>query len=98
MYPMFGRDPATWRTRDPATLLLTQQARGEPLPSLFIDVARRDEVLKQNRVFHAALTAHGIPLTYVESEGDHSWQNYRASLSRALRFLAAHLARLPAAS
>lgn len=98
MYPMFGVDPATWRARDPATLLLAQQAEGAPVPSLFVDVPRSDEVLKQNRVFRAALAAHDVPLTYVESEGDHSWANYRASLSRALWFLGARMARLPARS
>jgi len=97
MYPKLGVDPTTWRSRDPATLILALQARGGQLPSLFVDVARGDEVLKQNRVFHAALAAHGIPLTFVESDGSHTWENYRASLSRALRFLADHMARAPGA-
>ncbi len=97
MYPMFGVDPATWQPRDPATLMLALQARGGRLPSLFVDVAHGDEVLKQNRIFRTALAQHDIPVTYVESDGAHTWENYRASLSRALRFLADHLARVPRA-
>ncbi len=95
MAPMFGVHPATWQSRDPATLLLALQARGGRVPSLFVDVARRDEVLKQNQLFRTALVEQGIPLSYHESEGAHTWESYRASLSRALRFMSDHLARVP---
>jgi S-formylglutathione hydrolase FrmB len=97
MAPMFGVDPSTWQSRDPARLLLALQERGGPLPSLHVDVARGDEVLKQNRLFRAALAEHGIPLSYVESDGAHTWENYRASLSHSLHFLSDHLAHAPPA-
>ena len=97
MYPMLGADPTTWRSHDPATLILALQATGGRLPSMFVDVARGDEVLKQNRVFRTTLAERGIALTYVESDGAHTWENYRASLSRALRFLDDHIARVPPA-
>jgi putative tributyrin esterase len=92
MYPMFGLDAESWRARDPARLLTAMRAAGKPVPALYVDVAKEDEVLQQNRLFRAAMLANGIPLSYTESKGAHSWTFYREHLPFGLQFIASHLA------
>ncbi len=91
MYPMFGVDPATWQTRDPARLFAALGSRGVPIPALYADVAMGDEALQQNRVFRDAMQAHGIPIRYAEWSGTHTWIYWRAHVPEGLHFLADHL-------
>lgn len=64
--------------------LLAQAACRPHRPSITIEVGLRDyaRVLAQNRRMHRALTSVGIPHSYAEREGDHSWLSAVASASR----------------
>lgn len=88
---VFGTDTIAWRARDPQVLaerLLARVRRGEArLPLLRFDSGRDDLWTPQNRDLDAALTRLGIPHTYAEYPGAHTWDYWRARLPESLRFL-----------
>ncbi|MDZ7630003.1 MAG: alpha/beta hydrolase-fold protein [Gemmatimonadaceae bacterium] len=96
MYPMFGFDSSTWRRRDPLTLLAALRAAGRPVPALYADVGRRDELVQQNRTFVEQSRRLDVAIEYAEWDGDHSWATYQRNLGHGLRFLSRHLTRAPA--
>lgn len=50
-------------------------------PRLYYMAIGRDDFLKKmNGEYRAILDKHGYPYTYVESDGDHSWENWRKYL------------------
>jgi putative tributyrin esterase len=89
----FGSDSVSWMSRDPARLLLQLQRRGGPIPQIYADVGTSEIVLSQNQTFRDAMVAANIPITYVESPGDHDWREWRAQLPFSLRFIAERLKR-----
>ena len=46
----------------------------------YIAIGRDDFLKKMNREYRAILDKHGYPYTFVESDGDHSWENWRKYL------------------
>ena len=53
----------------------------EHAPRLYYIAIGRDDFLKKmNREYRAILDKHGYPYTFVESDGDHSWKNWRRYL------------------
>jgi putative tributyrin esterase len=91
MYPMFGVDPATWKTRDPARLFASLKSRGAPIPALYADAAMGDEALEQNRMFVEAMRSIGVPMQYAEWSGTHTWIYWKSHLPDGLRFLSENL-------
>lgn len=83
-----GRDTAAWWARDPGRLAArvrrTQPAR---MPALFVDVGTEDMLLGQNRAFRATLDALGVPVTYAEWPGAHTWAYWRAHVAESLAWL-----------
>ena len=55
-------------------------------PQMRIDCGTEDGLLDHNRVFHAELTSLGIPHTYEEFPGGHSWDYWDTHVREALRF------------
>lgn len=50
-------------------------------PRLYYMAVGRDDFLKKmNSQYRAILDSHGYPYTYVETDGDHSWENWRKYL------------------
>ena len=90
--PVFGRDPAGWRARDPATLVRRLVARGEKVPALMVDVGTGDRYLAQSRHFAASLREAGIPLEYSEHPGRHDWVYWRTHVPTSLTWLGARIA------
>ena len=66
--------------------------RGDPLPSLFVDVGTEDQLLPMSRSFRENMQALHVPLTYAEWSGRHDWVYWRAHLPESLRFIAERLA------
>ena len=85
--PVFGRDPAGWRARDPATLVRRLLARGESVPALRVDVGADDRYLAQSRHFAASLREAGVPLEYAEHPGKHDWVYWRTHVPTSLVWL-----------
>ena len=57
------------------------QRQFEQAPRLYYIAIGRDDFLKRmNREYRAILDKYGYPYTFVESDGDHSWENWRKYL------------------
>ena len=57
------------------------QRQFEQAPRLYYMAIGRDDFLKKmNGEYRAILDKHGYPYTFVESDGDHSWENWRKYL------------------
>jgi S-formylglutathione hydrolase FrmB len=65
------------------------------LPAMRIDCGTSDQLLADNRNFHAALDALGIEHEYEEFAGAHDWAYWDARLPEAIRF---HMRALAAAT
>lgn len=89
----FGPDTAGWWARDPAraAAVATSHA-GATLPALFVDVGVGDAFLDQARAFRAAAERLGLPVTYAEWPGAHSWTYWSAHVGESLAWTAARLA------
>ena len=92
MEPAFGADSVSWIARDPTHLVQQLLRRGDPLPSLFVDVGTEDQLLPMSRSFRENMQALHVPLTYAEWSGRHDWVYWRAHLPESLRFIAERLA------
>ncbi len=59
-----------------------------PLPKLYyIAIGRDDFLYPLNSNFRKSLTSAGIPFTYEESDGEHTWTNWRSYLTNFLPLL-----------
>src|SRR6185503_5221535 len=56
------------------------------LPPVRFDCGRDDSLLEENRALNAALLAEGIPHSYEEHEGGHSWDYWQVHVRETLRF------------
>jgi enterochelin esterase-like enzyme len=57
------------------------------LPPLRFDCGRDDSLLEENRALHAALLAEGVPHSYEEYDGGHTWDYWQVHVRRTLRFV-----------
>lgn len=57
------------------------------LPPLRFDCGREDSLLAGNRALHAALLDEGIPHTYEEHDGGHTWEYWQQHVRHTLRFV-----------
>lgn len=88
----FGADTSGWWRRDPgrAAARTAAQAR-TPIPALFVDVGVGDAFVDQARAFRAEAARLGIPVTYAEWPGAHSWAYWSAHVGESLAWTAARL-------
>ena len=56
------------------------------LPPLRMDCGREDQLLESNRALHAALLREGVPHSYEEHDGGHSWDYWQVHIRETLRF------------
>ena len=56
------------------------------LPPIRLDCGRDDSLLESNRALHAALLKEGVPHTYEENDGGHSWDYWQIHVRETLRF------------
>jgi enterochelin esterase-like enzyme len=91
---VFGRDSASWWSRDPAQKLRRLKASGKPLPALFVDAGTEDALyVDQSRAFHWEAERAGVNVVYHEWPGKHDWVYWRAHVGESLRFLAGVIAK-----
>ncbi len=66
---------------------IAQRAKesGLPLPRLFLWCGLQDALIDINRLFDSHLSTLGIEHTFVESEGNHSWQWWDLHVQDALK-------------
>lgn len=91
IHPAFGSDSSAWAARDPAHLLRRALADSAMLPALYLDVGRDDPLAHQTRDFARTLRALGVPHTYAEHPGGHSWDYWRQWVGTSLAWLAERL-------
>lgn len=61
--------------------------RAHSLPKLYMWCGTEDGLLEANRAFDAHLTSLGIPHTYEETAGAHTWEAWDIRIQNALDFL-----------
>jgi len=57
------------------------------LPPLRFDCGKDDPLAASNRRFHHALVGEGIPHSYHEYEGGHTWDYWREQVTQSLLFV-----------
>jgi S-formylglutathione hydrolase FrmB len=62
-------------------------------PALFVDVGTDDELLHQSRAFRWELERLGIPVTYAEWPGAHTWDYWRRHAAESVTWLAERLSK-----
>lgn len=72
---------------DPGFLL--QEAAKDPkkYPRLYAAIGRDDDLLPTNRIFAQRAQAFGVPLTYIEDDGEHTWPFWQKYLPIWLDFV-----------
>lgn len=84
---LYGRDMATWRANDPATLAARlKESRGR-MPALYFDVGTSDALLGENQAFDWELTRLGIAHTYREFPGAHTWRYWNTHVRESLPWM-----------
>lgn len=72
----------------PRTVLEAMLRHRGQLPRIRFDCGTEDTLLGANRELHARLLEAGIPHTYEEFPGGHTWDYWSTHLERTLRFFA----------
>lgn len=91
---IFGKSPRG--TNHDLVHLGARLARaGATLPEILIDCGTEDFLVEDNRHFHAAWTAAGVPHLYREFPGAHDWDYWEIRLPDALDFHAKSLKLIP---
>lgn len=71
-------DPMTWLTRASANL--------SSLPRLYVACGRQDDLYPINQMFDAACQNLGMPLKYIEEDGQHDWHFWNKHIQLFLDF------------
>lgn len=74
----------------PTAVIDCMRAHAARLPPLRFDCGTEDELIDCNRTLHTELTAAGIPHSYEEFPGGHTWDYWHRHLADTLRFFARH--------
>lgn len=82
----FG-DAAGARERGDDLLDLVSQADPHRMPTLYAWCGEQDFLLGDSRAFRDACQAAGVELTYCESAGDHSWEDWDRQIQEVLDWL-----------
>ncbi|MDD3180551.1 MAG: alpha/beta hydrolase family protein [Opitutaceae bacterium] len=86
---VFGSKPGG--TAHDLIALAERAKRKRQLPKLRIDCGRTDDLLADNREFHAQLRRLGVPHVYREHPGGHDWDYWDLHIRSALEFHARNL-------
>jgi len=86
---MFGPRPAG--SSHDLLHLACQAKRADKLPRILIDCGTDDHLLEDNRRFHAELEKIGVPHTYREFPGAHTWDYWETHVKDAIDFHAKSL-------
>lgn len=81
-----GLDKVPGSLYDPAFLLKEMAKTPEKCPRLYASIGLDDELLMSNRIFARYAATYGIPLTYIEDEGAHTWPFWQKYLPLWLDF------------
>jgi putative tributyrin esterase len=92
MAPAFGNDTSAWWARDPGRLAARLlHERPSLMPALLIDCGTADPLLEQNRLFRDTMAQLGIPVTYAEWPGAHTWDYWRRHGTESAAWLSRQL-------
>ena len=84
----FGELPAlATNGNNPEVLIKDLKAAGTALPALYMACGTEDFLLAENREFHQFLLAQDVPVTYLESAGDHDWTFWNKYLDLGVQWL-----------
>ena len=92
-FTMFVEEPLESYNSAPEdrSVLETMMKNRDRLPPLRFDCGSEDQLIEPNRELHRALERAGIPHTYEEFPGGHSWPYWETHLADMLRFFAAQI-------
>lgn len=80
-----------WYEADPAHAAAALVHSGKAMPALFIDCGSEDGFVDQNRAFHSELVRLGIPHTYAEWPGAHTWRYWSTHVRQSLAWMATRI-------
>lgn len=69
---------------DPMTWLEKAAKKPADLPRLFVACSKQEDLYPINRLFQAACQNLGVPLNYVEEDGQHDWHFWNKHIQRFL--------------
>lgn len=79
-----GWSPATAHLADPDTWVPLGPDEATELPAVSFDCGLEDPLLEGNRALHRRLAERGIPHTYREHPGGHTWEYWDTHVREAL--------------
>jgi len=83
--PIFGDlSKVPGSMNDPAVWLQRAAANPAALPRLFVTTGRQEDLYPLNLQFNAACKKLGIPLDFLEEDGQHDWFNWNRQIERFL--------------
>jgi putative tributyrin esterase len=89
VFPTTDRIPSHWywsgKAADLDCYVLIDQLDPQAMPRLTFDCGRQDHLIDDNRRFHAFLESRGIPHTYEEHDGGHTWEYWDNHVRAALK-------------
>jgi len=62
-------------------------ANNRPMPAMYLTCGTEDTLIELNRDFKDFLVANHVPVTYLESKGDHTWSYWGSVLEPAIKWL-----------
>lgn len=83
----FGDSLSVWVAESPARLAAVAIASGADLPALYFDVGRSDPYADESRAFAYELQLLGIPFTFREWSGSHTWRYWSTHVPESLAWL-----------
>ena len=73
--------------KNPETLILHRQEKGETIQPIFIACGSEDFLRKENHIFRDFLTAHHVDFVYKETPGVHDWKFWNEYLEPAIQWM-----------
>ena len=73
--------------KNPRVALAQLKKRGAPVPEMYLACGLQDSLLEANRSLKAHFEENGIPITYEETEGGHTWDFWNSQIRKVLDWL-----------
>lgn len=84
----FGKlDELEASEKNPETLIIHRQEKGETIQPIFMACGNEDFLLKENHIFRDFLTAHNVDFIYKESPGTHDWKFWNEYLETSIQWI-----------
>lgn len=73
--------------KNPRTALAALKERNCKIPQIYLSCGLQDDLLESNRSLRDHFLENGVPLTYIETDGQHNWDFWSAQIKDVLNWL-----------